>query len=139
MRAKKLLDVKKRFHFEAPELSASIPIGVASESDNYQNLDLNNFLAPFPKNTYLVRANGESMIGENIREGDILVVNRKEKPKDGKIVIAALDNELFVKTFRVIDGKIFLYSANEFFHPKEIGPYMNFEIQGVVKHVIKDL
>jgi DNA polymerase V len=67
------------------------------------------------------------------------VVNRNEEPKDGKIVVVALNDDLVVKTFRIIDGIGHLYSANETFKPKEIAPFYNFEIQGVVKHVIHDV
>ncbi len=74
-----------------------------------------------------------------IFEGDILVVDRKEKPEDGKVVIASLNGEMAVKTLREIDAKIYLYSANKKFLPIEIQGFMEFRIQGVVKHVIHNM
>jgi len=79
------------------------------------------------------------MINENILDGDILVVDRKETPRDGKIVIASLNGEMAVKKFKIIEGKVYLYSANEKFLPIEISGLMEFQIQGVVKHVIHNL
>jgi DNA polymerase V len=64
-------------------------------------LDLNLHLAPNPKDIYLVRVNGESMIDEKIYHGDVLIVNKNEKPKDGKVVIAALNGEMAVKNFQI--------------------------------------
>jgi len=37
---------------------------------------------------------------------------------------------------RTIEGKVYLYSANDKFLPIEIKPFWQFDIQGVVKHVI---
>jgi DNA polymerase V len=99
-------------------------------------MDLNRHLAPEPDETFLVRVSGESMIDRNIYHGDILVVNRRETPADGKIVVAALNGEMAVKTYRVIDGEVYLYSANKKFLPIKIYPFMEFQVQGVVKHVI---
>ncbi len=87
----------------------------------------------------MVRVAGDSMVNENIYEGDILVVNQDEKPSDGKVVIAALNGEMAVKTLRIIEGTVYLFSANKRFLPIEILPFWEFEIQGVVKHVIKSL
>jgi DNA polymerase V len=137
MKAKNIAELKNYFSFEAPVFSTS-KSGKNEELYNHF-MDLNKLLAPNPKDIFLVQVTGESMINEGIVNGDILVVNRKEEPKDGKIVIVALNDDLVVKTFRLIDGIGHLYSANETFKPKEIAPFYNFEIQGVVKHVIHDV
>lgn len=130
----------KGFDFEAPVLPTGFKSGdrVRIEPAG-TSLDLNKLLAPETKNTYLVKVNGESMINENIFDGDILVVDRKEKPADGKIVIASLNGEMAVKKYRVVEGKTYLYSANSKFLPIEISPFWQFEIQGVVKHIIKSV
>ncbi|GAB1371947.1 translesion error-prone DNA polymerase V autoproteolytic subunit [Candidatus Kapaibacterium sp.] len=130
MKVKKVVELKSIFSFEAPLLAANV------KTSDTQMLDLNSTLAPNPDDIYLVRVTGESMINEGIFNGDILVVNRNETPKDGKVVIAALNGEMAVKTYRIIEGKVYLFSANEKFLPIEIMPFWQFEIQGVVKHVI---
>jgi DNA polymerase V len=133
MKVRKLVELKSNFSFEAPILFAS---GVNEKFHSSQMFDLNSVLAPKPNDTYLVRVSGESMINEGIFDGDILVVNKSEQPKDGKVVIAALNGEMAVKTYRIIEEKIYLFSANEKFLPIEILPFWQFDIQGVVKHVI---
>ena len=102
-------------------------------------LDLNAYLASDPKNVFLVRVSGESMVDANISDGDILVVDSKEKPVSGKIVIASLNGEMAVKYFIIEKGKAFLVSANKNFLPIQISDLFQFEIQGVVKHVIRDI
>lgn len=138
MKVNKIHDLKTNFSFEAPCLPASAIAGRNSKVSS-DLLDLNDYLAPDPKNIYMVRVNGESMIDEGIYDGDVLIVNRNEEPKDGLVVIAALNGETAVKSYRVVDGKTYLYSANEKFLPIEIQPYWQFDIQGVVKFVIHNV
>lgn len=99
-------------------------------------LDLYKFLAPIPKDYFLVKVTGESMINEGIFDGDILIVNRQEEPKTGKVVIASLNGEMAVKIYKVIEGIVYLFSANDNYLPIEIKPFWEFQIQGIVKHVI---
>jgi DNA polymerase V len=131
MKVRKVVELKSAFNFEAPML--------ATESNNSQMFDLKSVLAPKPSDIYLVRVTGESMINEGIFDGDILVVNKNEAAKDGKVVIAALNGEMAVKSYREIEGKVYLFSANEKFLPIEILPFWQFDIQGVVKHVIHNV
>ncbi len=140
MKVKDIVELKSRYSFEAPFFSAGVPpYGPATRVTKSDFLDMNAMLAPSPKDTYLVRVTGESMIDAGIYDGDILIVNRRERPRDGKIVIASLNGEMAVKTFRIIKDKVYLYSANSRFLPIEILPYWQFEIQGVVQHVIHNV
>jgi DNA polymerase V len=137
MKVRKIVELKSLFSFEAPILAAE---GLNINSTILsQMFDLNSVLAPKPDDVYLVRVTGESMINEGIFDGDILVVNKNDKPKDGKVVIAALNGEMAVKTYREIEGKVYLFSANDKFLPIEILPFWQFDIQGVVKHVIHNV
>lgn len=139
MKAKKIAELKTNYSFEGPFINLKDENNLNPAMNKKSFLDLNKYLAPVPDDIYLVRVNGESMVDENIFHGDILVVNRKEKPIHGKVVIAALNGEMAVKTYKLIDGKVYLYSANKKFLPIEIRPFWNFEIQGVVKFVIHDV
>lgn len=168
LQAKEIKDIKLKFSYEGEVYNALVPQSkshslnqnkniinnINSEKfksnvdsindieDNLSNnlsLDLNAFLAPNPKNLYLVQVSGQSMINENIYNGDILIVDKNETPKDGKIVIASLNGDMFVKTLKIKSNKIYLYSANSQFLPIEILPDFNFKIQGVVKNVIHSL
>jgi DNA polymerase V len=138
MKAKKINEVKSKFAFEAPVYPAAVHTGNKNLVEKAEdNLDLHNMLAPRPERVYMVHVSGRSMINENIHDGDVLIVDRLQQPKEGDIVIASLNGELLVKTYRKVDGKVYLFSANEKFLPIEIFPFWNFEIQGVVKHIIR--
>ena len=140
MRARKISIAKTLYNFEAPVVGASAP-GNASGSNlqDVKLLDLNSFLVPNPKSCFLVRVSGESMIDANIDHGDLLVVDSSELPANGKIVIASLNGEMAVKYFQQNSEGTYLVSANKKFLPIKISELFEFSIQGVVKHVIKDL
>jgi len=137
MKVNNKVEIKQKFSFEAPILNAALKIkNKATELEQLDTIDLNEILAPDPKNIFMVKVNGESMIDENIFDGDVLLVKSGNSPKDGDVIISSLNGEMTVKTYRVIEKKTYLFSANKKFLPIEIFPFWQFEIQGIVKHVI---
>ena len=121
-----------------PIFLAAISAGFPSPADDYidQKLDLNEFLVRHPAATFFVRVSGESMIDAGIHPGDILIVDRSLQAADDRIVIAALNGELTVKRIRMANGRISLAPENPRFPPIEVTPDMQFEVWGVVCHVI---
>ena len=87
---------------------------------------------------YVLRVRGNSMIDEQIRDGDFVVVNERHSADNGEMVIAMLNgNSATVKKFyRERDGRIRLQPANEtmdpiFVHENDVS------IQGVVVGVLR--
>ncbi len=62
-----------------------------------QELDLNSYCISRPAATFFLRASGESMNQAGVQNGDLLVVDRAEKPQHGDIVTAEIDGEFSVK------------------------------------------
>jgi DNA polymerase V len=121
-----------------PLVLARISAGFPSPADDFidKTLDLNEHLVRHPAATFFVRVAGNSMIGAGIHQGDLLIVDRSLEAQDGKIVIAILNGELTVKRFRKKFGKVFLWPENSNYQPIEIKDGAQFEIWGVVAHVI---
>nr|QID21983.1 Protein UmuD [Escherichia coli] len=73
--------------------------GFPSPATDYaeQELDLNSYCISRPAATFFLRASGESMNRAGVQNGDLLVVDRAEKPQHGDIVIAEIDGEFTVK------------------------------------------
>ena len=84
------------------QVAGSVVAGFPSPAEQYLEppLDLNAKLVKRPAATFFVRVVGDSMSGEGIRDGDILVVDRSLTPANGDIIIAAVDGEFTVKTYR---------------------------------------
>jgi DNA polymerase V len=121
-----------------PLFAARIPAGFPSPADDYidQGLDLNELLVRHPAATFFVRVSGESMVGAGIHSGDVLVVDRAEQPRNRSVIIAAVSGELAVKRFVHENGKMYLASENPDYEPLEVTAGMEFEVWGVVVHVI---
>ena len=47
-----------------------------------------------------MRVQGDSMSGAGISDGDLLVVDRSLRPADGDVIIASVDGDFTVKTYR---------------------------------------
>jgi DNA polymerase V len=99
-------------------------------------LDLNEHLIKNPPATFFVRVSGDSMIGAGIHPEDILVVDRSEDPKSGKIVIAVINGELTVKRLKQSREGIQLLPENPEYSPIAITEDMDFQVWGVVTFVI---
>lgn len=91
----------------APVGTARGCAGFPSPAEQYQEtpLDLNELLVKRPAATFFVKVQGDSMIGEGIRDGDLLVVDRSLRPASGDVIIACVDGDFTVKTLRVGKGE----------------------------------
>ena len=87
---------------------------------------------------FVLRVAGDSMIDEQIRDGDYIVVNSRERAENGEMVVALVDGEsATVKTFyREGDGKVRLQPANPTMKPM-LYPGDRVRVQGVVVGVIR--
>ena len=61
-----------------------------------------------PYSTFCVNVVGDSMIEAGICDGDMVVVEKGERVKDGDIVVANVDGDFTFKYYRIKNGKIWL-------------------------------
>lgn len=89
-------------------------------------------------NHYVLRVRGSSMIDEQIRDGDYVVVNERQSADNGEMVIALLDktSATVKRYYREKDGRIRLQPANETMEPIYTDE-RNLLIQGVVVGVLR--
>jgi site-specific DNA-methyltransferase (adenine-specific) len=88
---------------------------------------------------YALRVMGNSMIDENIKDGDIILVKQQEVAENGQKVVALIDNyEATLKKFYKERGFIRLQPANKTIEPIIIKSDKEITIQGVVIGVIKN-
>lgn len=127
--------------YELPLYGSSVSAGAAVPAEDYieDNVDLHKYLVDDPKNTFLVKASGDSMIDAGIYSGDMLVVDRNMKPSHGKVVIAAIDGQLTVKRFYNKDGKTYLKAENPDYSDILLEENNELIIWGVVTSVLTKL
>ena len=89
------------------------------------------------RDTYALRVRGNSMIDEQIRDGDIVIVEDRKSADDGEMVIALLDGaDVTLKKFYRDNGRIRLQPANPTLRPLVVKPDQ-VQIQGVVVGVMR--
>lgn len=85
--------------------------------------------------TFVLEVRGDSMIDEQIADGDYVVVQRRNTARNGETVVALLDNgEATLKKFYREKNHIRLQPANDAFEPIIV---KNCQIQGVVIGVVR--
>ena len=88
--------------------------------------------------TFALRVRGDSMIEENIQDGDIIVVASQKTAENGQMVVALIDgNYATVKRFYREPDFIRLEPANPQFKPIFIKTPDRIQIQGVVRGLIR--
>ncbi len=84
---------------------------------------------------FMLKVRGNSMIDEQIRDGDLVVVERRETARDGETVVALLDSgEATLKKFYKEKNRIRLQPANAAFSPIYVH---DARVQGVVIGVLR--
>ena len=87
---------------------------------------------------YVLRVRGDSMIDDQIRDGDCVVVDGREAAEDGEMVIALVDGESATvkRYYRESDGRIRLQPANKS-HAPQIYAEDQVTVRGIVIGVIR--
>ena len=88
--------------------------------------------------TFALRVRGDSMIEENIQDGDTIIVSAQRTAQNGQMVVALIDgNYATVKKFYREPDFIRLEPANPQFKPIFIKTPERIQIQGVVRGLIR--
>ena len=88
---------------------------------------------------YALRVVGDSMIDENINDGDTILVKQQSTAENGQKVVALVNNnEATLKKFYKERGQIRLQPANKNMKPILINASTNLAIQGIVVDVLKN-
>ena len=90
------------------------------------------------RDTYVLQVKGDSMIDEQIRDGDFVIVENRKHARDGEMVIALLDGEnaTLKKIYREGGGMVRLQPANARVKPIVVDQD-RLRIQGVVIGVLR--
>jgi repressor LexA len=89
------------------------------------------------RDTYVLRVRGSSMIDEQIRDGDFVIVEDRKTADNGEMVIALLNgSDATLKKFYRENGRIRLQPANPTMEPIMVAAE-HVQIQGVVVGVLR--
>ena len=117
------------------DIAAGNPIEINDEIEEKFNLP-KSWLER-GKETFILHVKGDSMIGKNINDGDLVVIKRQNTALNNDIVAASLDGEATLKTLKLNGKEPMLIPAN----PKYSEIYLEgkeVSILGVAIGVIKN-
>ncbi|MDE6008039.1 MAG: translesion error-prone DNA polymerase V autoproteolytic subunit [Muribaculaceae bacterium] len=137
------------FYLYRADVSTTLPLllaeggiraGFPSPAQDYvtESIDLNRVLVKHPASTFYAKVVGDSMSGEGITEGDILIIDRSLEAQHGDLAVCCLDGEFTLKRLCLNRGdRIFLMPSNRKYRPIEVTRDNDFMVWGVVIYTIK--
>ena len=132
-----------RFEDENPTripLLGRIAAGLPIEAiEDRATLDLEDLFGPRDgrSETFVLKVAGNSMIDEQIRDGDYVICRRASTAHNGETVVALLeDGQATLKKFYREKSRIRLQPANPAFEPIYVD---SVQIQGIVVGVVREL
>lgn len=131
--------IDTRTTFQIPFFSSYVQAGFPSPATNFVEkvCDLNDLCITNQEATYFVRVASDSMSGDRIERGDILIVDCSREPVEGKIVVVWLNGDHAVKRIHYADKMAVLLSSNPKYMPIYVHEGDDFRIFGVVTYVIQ--
>jgi repressor LexA len=120
-------------------LYGSIPAGRADHreqaADGCISVDIETVGIKPTTRTFALQVRGDSMIGKHILEGDLVIVEHGQTPRNGDVVAALIDGDSTLKTYVANSGKPYLKAENPRY-PKML-PAAELVIQGVMVALIR--
>ena len=124
---------------ERPLVSDAISAGFPSPALDFSEIaiDLNKHIIKRPTATFFGRVEGSSMKDIGISDGDLIVIDKSLKPKNGRVAVCYVDGAFTIKTIQFTNESCWLIPANEAYKAIEITAENDFVIWGIVTYVIK--
>jgi len=117
-------------------LAGRIAAGVLHEAiEQNERIDFQEMFDPSTKNLFALQVNGDSMIEDQIADGDFVVVQKQRTARKGQIVVALTDeSEATLKRWFPEKNRIRLEPANSSMKPIFV---KNARVLGVVVGVVR--
>ena len=118
------------------KIVAGFPIPMNSD-ELAQDIELLQMLCPHPESSYLIRVLGDSMVEADVKDGDILIVDKSLRyPSESQIAVCELNGEYTVKHVVKDDDGMWLVPANPEYPKIQITDNDEFSVWGVVTYII---
>lgn len=124
---------------EFPFITDGIKAGFPSPAADFDGtkISIDQIVVKNEMATFYAKANGNSMIGAGIEDGDILVIDRSIEPTDNKIAVCFIDGDFTIKRIKVAEDCIYLQAENPKFQSIKVTEENDLIIWGIVTYVVK--
>ena len=86
---------------------------------------------------YVLRVKGDSMNGENIEDGDFVIIKKTNTAASGDPIVAYVNDEATLKKYYPAQDGIELHPQNPDYNIIHVSPNDDFRIGGIVLGVIR--
>ena len=118
-------------------VAAGSPIEAIEDDGATERIAVPPEMVTRPGETFVLRVRGDSMIDEQIRDGDMVVVESRRQARNGETVVAVVGGtDATLKTFYKKGDRIRLVPANERMDPIEVHA-SEVEIRGVLRGLLR--
>jgi repressor LexA len=115
-------------------VAAGVPIESFAEEER---IAVPRAMVRRPDRSFALQVRGDSMIDEQIRDGDWVVLESRSEARSGETVVALVrGSEATLKRFQRRGARVILEPANPALRPIEV-PARDVQIQGVVKGLLR--
>ena len=129
---------------DEPEAGVSLPLaGVVAAGapieaiEDRETIEVPQQMVPPRTDSFVLRVRGESMIDEQIRDGDFVIVESRREARNGETVVALIRGEdATLKRFYRKGGTVRLEPANVTMQPIEVAAE-DVEIRGIVRGLLR--
>lgn len=115
-------------------IAAGFAETVAQEDEGTLSIDAGTLGVQRGQRVFALKVRGDSMIGANIHEGDLVILERREA-RPGAVVAALIDGETTLKRLVKERGQFFLRAENPRY--PDLLPLGELEVQGVMVALIR--
>ena len=124
-----------------PLYASTVRAGFPSPAEDYKSssIDLNSYISSNPTATFLVKVEGDSMIGAHIVPGDLAVIDKSRTAKSGDIVLAYVNGDFTIKRYELRRDGAYLIAENPAYEPLRITEADSGRIWGVVVGAVRTL
>jgi repressor LexA len=112
------------------KVAAGAPL--LAEENREGSMVIDPSMARGGKTLFALTVRGDSMLNEHILPGDKVIVQQTTHASSGEIVVALIDGEATVKTFKRTSNKVVLEPANPKYDPIIVTEDQDFRIIGKV-------
>ena len=113
-------------------IAAGVPIEAIEDVESF---DLSRVFDP--REHFLLRVRGDSMILDGINDGDLAIVRHTKQVRNGDTVVALVDGgEATLKRYKMEKGKVVLTPANRYMKAMNY-PASSVEIRGLLVGVLR--
>src|SRR6516225_11990107 len=116
-------------------IPAGRPMDALQEQEGCVLIDVDTLGIKPTTRTFGLKVQGDSMVGKNIIDDDIVIIEHGVQPRSGDVVAALIDGQVTLKTFIMQRGKPYLRAENPRY--PDLIPQEELQIQGVMMALVR--